>query len=114
MGRDELARIVDLFNNGQWSELTNDAVAQQCRECHATQSAQEDKQVKRGVAAQTKIRREQVSFKSSSSVDRSSVTEETFQLLQGRRAQGQIRAMADEVMQFTPEHPVQLKAKFFT
>ena len=31
VGRDELARRVDLFNNGQWSELVNDVVAQQSR-----------------------------------------------------------------------------------
>ena len=41
-------------------------------------------------------------------------TEETFQLLQGRRPQAQIREISDEAMQFTPEHPVQLKTKLFT
>ena len=41
-------------------------------------------------------------------------TEETFQLLQGRHPQAQIKAISDEAMQFTPEHPVQLEAKFFT
>ena len=53
----------DLFNNGQWSELVNDVVAQQCRESQANQYVQEDEQVKRGMAAQSKIQRGQVSTK---------------------------------------------------
>ena len=43
------------------------------------------------------------SVTSSSSIDSSSVGTETFQLLQGRRPQAQVRAISDVVMQFTPE-----------
>ena len=107
---------VDLFNNGQWSELVNDVVAQQCRESQANQYAQEDEQVKRGMAAQSKIQLGQVSRvrQALTGAELAPKTEETFQLLQGRRPQAQIRAISDEAMQFTPEHPVQLKAKLFT
>ena len=104
------SRRVDLFNNGQWSELVNDVVAQQCRESQANQSAQEDDQVKRGMAAQSKIQRGRVSRarQALTGAELAPKTEETFQLLQGRCPQA---AISDEAMQFTPEHPVQLKAK---
>ena len=101
-----------MFNNGQWSELVNDVVAQQCRESQANQSVQEDEQVKRGMAAQSKIQRGQVSRgrQALTGAELAPKTEETFQLLQGRRPQAQIRAISDEAMQFAPEHPVQLEA----
>ena len=85
-----------MFNSGQWSELVNDVVAQQCRESQANQYAQEDEQVKRGMAAQSKIQRDQVSRarQALTGAELAPKTEETFQLLQGRRP-AQIRAISD-------------------
>ena len=78
MGRDD---------HGQWSELVDDVVAQQCQESQANQHAQEDEQVKRGMAAQSKIQRGQVSRarQALTGAELAPKTEETFQLLQGRR-----------------------------
>ena len=104
LGRDELARRVDAFNAGPWRQLIDDAVSR-CREPTRPHVPPEDEQVGRGKSARARH-----VFTGASLAPK---TEETFQLLQGRRSQVQVSPIAEEVMQFSPAHPVALKAKIF-
>ena len=87
LGRDELARRVDAFTQGRWKQLI-DSDAQQ-EHAHSSTVSNEGEAERRGRAAQSKIRKGQVS-RARQVLTRAALalkTDATFQELQGRRPQ---------------------------
>ena len=114
VGREELARRADGFAHGRFSLLLRGA-------SHAVESQRYTRDAadtieRRGRAAQSRVEAGQVSRARQELVGASLApkTQATFDELQGKRPQQQMRQIPPAVLAFVPEHPLQLDFSLFT
>ena len=114
IGRDELASRADQFARGDWWELIDLAVQNVST---YTNSKREDSSEaeRRGLAAQERVKREQVSRARQALVGAalSPKTEGTLEELRRRRPQAALRQIPQEVMDYAPDSPLALDMKIF-
>ena len=115
VGRDELAKRADDFGRGKWTELIECArgnVQDHC--CSSADVVKDD--ARRGEAAQSRVRRGQVSRARHelTGPPLAPKTEATLADLRAKRPQEQQRAIPSEVVDYVPGSPLQLDAISFT
>ena len=116
VGREELAHRAEEFSRGRWTDLISQAQHHRVVSPRVQPQTDEDDMELRGHAAMAKIQAGQVS-RASPRLDGSTLaprTEETFNLLQGRRPQEQVRPIPEEVLRFRPEQQLKFKKSVFS
>ena len=114
IGRDELASRADQFARGEWRELINMAVQNVSTFPNSKREASSEAE-RRGLAAQEKVKRGQVSRARQALVGAalSPKTEETLEELRRRRPQAALRQIPQEVMDYAPDSPLAMDMKIF-
>ena len=116
VGREELVRRAEEFSRGRWTDLVSQAQQHRDFSPRVQPQTDEDHMELRGHAAMAKIQSGQVSRAHPvlTGAPLAPRTEETFNLLQGRRLQEQVRPIPEEVLRFRPEEQVKLKKSVFS
>ena len=113
---DELRKRVDQFARGHWMELIMRA-----RNGHRTpplpgvERTDEEKRTRRGVVAQERVIQGQVS-RARQVLTGAALAPKTLEILEKlrrKRCQSRVQPIALDVMEFTPETPVELDARVF-
>ena len=114
VGKEELAHRAEEFSRGRWIDLISQAQHHRDFVPRVHPQTDDDDMELRGHAAMAKIQAGQVSRARHVLSGALLAPEETFNLLQGRTPQEQVRAIPEEVLRFTFEEQVKLRKSVFS
>ena len=115
VGRDELAKRIQHFEEGRWVQLLEAASEFEQAVRRSSQCTEEEQMVRRGQAAQSRVERGQVSRARHelTGAPLALKNEETLAQLRRQRPQEQIKEIPRAVSEFQPDHPLNMDRKIF-